>query len=63
VINVQTVYEYIWSLPFKSVLFWVNYKEGGGRKKKVVQQEDEQQPDPSQDNEQQPDPSQEDEHP
>jgi len=47
VINIQTVYEYIWSLPFKSVLFWVNYKEGGGRKKKMVQQEDEQQPDPA----------------
>ena len=44
VINIQTVYEYIWSLPLKSVLFWVNFKEGGRRKNKLLQQENEQLP-------------------
>jgi hypothetical protein len=37
VISIHTVYEYIWRLPIKSILFWLNYEKIVARKKKQTQ--------------------------
>jgi hypothetical protein len=36
VINIHTVYEYVWKLPIKSILFWLNYEKIMAKKNKKI---------------------------
>jgi len=37
VINIQTVYEYVWRMPIKSIVFWLNYDKTMSRKNRKCQ--------------------------